>query len=175
MLGRYTISVAYKYLYRQKVVNGKKTLVHRLVMEQHLGRQLKEDEVVHHKNGNVLDNQIENLELMSWEEHDKVHKKILSELAEKVILACPVCGAQVQMRLRFYEWRKAHGQKAFYCSQKCQVTIPNKGQKRYKGGLDSVIRRGIHKGLSGYQIAKKYSLNKKTVYNHIKSINSGVV
>ena len=49
--------------------------VHRLLMERRLGRKLMENEEVHHKNGNKLDNRLSNLTLMDRGEHRSLHSR----------------------------------------------------------------------------------------------------
>lgn len=49
---------------------------HRYIIEQHLGRPLKSDEVVHHKNFNKHDNRLSNLMLLTNSEHVKLHAKL---------------------------------------------------------------------------------------------------
>lgn len=44
-------------------------------MEQHLGRKLDYNEVVHHINRNISDNRLKNLQLMSRSNHAKLHHK----------------------------------------------------------------------------------------------------
>jgi hypothetical protein len=59
------------YLFNNKM----KKLWHRFIMEQYLGRKLKKYEIIHHLNGNVIDNNIKNLIITNHSEHTKLHSK----------------------------------------------------------------------------------------------------
>jgi hypothetical protein len=56
--------------------NKQHLLLHRVVMENHIGRYLSPEEVVHHINENKSDNRIENLFLCSGAEHAAIHNRI---------------------------------------------------------------------------------------------------
>lgn len=60
--------------YKVLHINGKRITEHRYVMEQYLGRKLSRFEIVHHIDGNKLNNSLKNLFLFSCTgDHSKLH------------------------------------------------------------------------------------------------------
>lgn len=55
------------------IIDGRITTEHRALMQAHLGRLLTSDEHVHHINGMRDDNRLENLVVMSADEHRRLH------------------------------------------------------------------------------------------------------
>ena len=73
---------------------------HRLVMAQHLGRPLESWEIVHHKNGDTLDNRIDNLELLPHQSMNVAYAMLEQEI---LTLRQEVAGLKQENRLiRFH-------------------------------------------------------------------------
>lgn len=73
---------------KQHIFYRRGILKHRLTMIQHLNRNLNENEIVHHIDGNKANNDISNLKIMTPSEHAKihanVHKKHLAQYNEDI-------------------------------------------------------------------------------------------
>jgi type IV secretory pathway VirB4 component len=90
----------YKYTFDTK--RGKYIPTHRKIMEDFLKRDLTSNEIVHHKDRNKFNNNLENLEVMTREQHAslhhvdtkgikrkkgyKPHNKISDEIVEKILI-----------------------------------------------------------------------------------------
>jgi len=59
--------------YRFIRVDGKKIAEHRHVVEQREGRKLARNEIVHHVDGNPLNNDPDNLVILTRSEHQRLH------------------------------------------------------------------------------------------------------
>lgn len=76
--GRFISNYGYILVYNPENSRGSDLYVleHRLVMEKKLGRKLTESEVVHHIDGDKLNNDPDNLSVMSLSEHSSHHVKL---------------------------------------------------------------------------------------------------
>lgn len=59
----------------RKLVGGKYYYISHLVMEETMGRRLKKNEIVHHKDENPANNNVDNLQIMGDKEHRKFHQR----------------------------------------------------------------------------------------------------
>lgn len=91
------------------------------LMEKHLGRQLSDNEEVHHKDKNPLNNELSNLEIRQRGEHQAEHsKKFFDTMA-----TCYWCGREFlwtgKQQQYFYSNRRNHNiaTKTPFCSRQC--------------------------------------------------------
>lgn len=88
---------------------------HHLIYWQHYGIVPNENEIIHHKDGNKHNNDINNLVLITKKEHDSYHNRLRKR--HWILLKCPTCN-----KLFILPYRQSHivkKYKASYCSKEC--------------------------------------------------------
>lgn len=158
----------------------------RIVMENFLGRKLSPEEEVHHKDGDPLNNNIDNLQVMTKSEHLKIHAEENRKYFDKMIV-CPWCGeeflwtADQQLKYQQNTSRKRNMMESAdspFCSKSCSgkygrsvqlkngISTANKlSNEQVKYIRDNYIPNDREFG--GRALARKFNINHKTIYDII--------
>ena len=92
--------------------------LHRVLMENNLGRLLTKKEVIHHIDENKENNVLSNLKVMSNVEHIKHHRKVTRE-----IIRCSFCKRNFTLRRKEMLHRlKTNKRGLLFCSRSCGST-----------------------------------------------------
>ena len=109
-------NMGYKYEYK----DGSKQFEHRRIAELKIGRKLRKGEIVHHMDGNKLNNDPDNLVVLSRADHGRIHQltgAVVVELdngetvVEPKLTQCESCG------IYFHQYDARH-----YCCDDCRTT-----------------------------------------------------
>lgn len=118
------------YLYAVVPEHPKRTdknyvLMHRVVVENSIGRLLKDDEIIHHKNEDKHDNRVENLEITTVSKHSTEHG--LAKGRKYVKLKCPNCATKFEKPHNSTHLSKPAYQYTF-CNRICAGTFTRNKQ-----------------------------------------------
>lgn len=117
--------------YRVITINGKRVYEHRLVWEKYYG-EIPKGYHIHHKNGNKLDNSINNLELLSKQEHIRKHA-IENSIGYQNIGIEPPNKTSLDIRKQIY-FLRCEGKKLNEICKIVNLSYPTV-QKYSKGGI----------------------------------------
>lgn len=125
--------------YKCVSVKGKGQRLHRLVMENHLGRKLLPSEIVHHIDENKFNNDISNLELHSRQSHARLHSDGRKRPRNGRYVKCLVCGSQ--------RWYCSNGKSKIpnertYKCRKCFIATSKEAKKKHHKKIEAFSTGG---------------------------------
>jgi predicted Zn-ribbon and HTH transcriptional regulator len=148
-----TLVLGYQIVYMPNHPHANKTggwvYLHRIIMENKIERYLESKEIVHHIDENRSNNKEENLQLLSWSDHSKLHMGI------KEPKTCKQCGKEF-----IYKYSSNLN---IFCSSECS----HKNQERIKWPSLEIIRN-MQKSMSMVKIGKELGVSDNAVRNYIK-------
>jgi len=134
-----------KYAWAMK--GGRTTTLHRVVWLEHHNNKIPSGYVIHHINGNSLDNRIENLAAMPTADHTRLHRKNYKRINSHWVKRCYDCKKWLDLS-HFYRMRNR---------SKCPIV-------RYickKCSVKSVLKRYYERGGYAY-VKERMSIIKKS-------------
>lgn len=138
--------------------------MHRVVVENAIGRLLEPDEEVHHEDEDKHNNELSNLKIMTPGKHAQLHalKRWEGKRVKRVELTCPKCKAKFKLTPKQYKHRKNTNKNGIHCSVSCAAS--GVGGTQMTPDKVREIRRQAQNGMDHKDIAKIHDVHYITVY-----------
>ena len=122
---------------RQRIVlyeNGKRTTVSypKYLLEQKIGRPLLPDETCDHIDGDVSNNSLDNLQVLSRIDNIKKHASLKPR--EKGVFTCPECLSSFIVNMNDARHNRKQGKAGPFCSRSCAGKYGQRLNKTFRGG-----------------------------------------